>query len=217
MRLSMRASIFIVAIVAAAIYLGFSAQQKASKAAKFDPSKVSATVFHQARDISPFKLTDDQGRPFTNANLKGQWTLMFFGFTNCPHVCPTTMAELNKVYQNLQKDNVQQLPQVLMVSVDPERDSVEKLHSYVASFNKNFMGARADKSQIDTLAKEVSVMYMKVNAQGKDATGNEEYNIEHSGAVLMLNPQGQLVALFGMPHDATVMTKDIAYIESTHV
>ena len=92
---------------------------------KIDLTKLNATVLNNPRQISDFKLTDNTGQTFTQDSLRGHWTMMFFGFTRCPSICPTTMAELSKTYKQFAKDNVKDFPQVVMVSIDPERDTPE--------------------------------------------------------------------------------------------
>lgn len=97
-----------------------------------------ATILPTPRTISPFHLTDMHNHSFTNQSLLGHWTLMFFGFTNCGYICPTTMGALKQVYNTLQT-NKQPLPQIMFISIDPERDTPQKIQQYVTSFDPNFL------------------------------------------------------------------------------
>ncbi|MEM1243957.1 MAG: SCO family protein [Pseudomonadota bacterium] len=160
----------------------------------------NATVFPQPRAIAAFKLTDDLGQPFTNVNLEGHWTWMFFGFTNCPHICPTTMYELKKAY-NLIADEKLAQPQIVFISIDPERDTTSRIHQYVTGFNKNFIGATGSKTALAKLTDDLKILYLKTNQ-------SKNYDIDHSGAIMLFNPQGRLTAIFSMPHDAVAMAQD---------
>ena len=98
-----------------------------------------AVLLDTPRKFSEFELTDHHGELFTSAQLKGKWSLLFFGFTHCPDICPTTMATAAKLYESLSFEDKGKL-QVVMISLDPERDTTEKLFQYVPYFNKEFIG-----------------------------------------------------------------------------
>lgn len=164
----------------------------------------NATIFTQPRVIAPFKLQDDAGKPFTNASLTNHWSLLFFGFTNCAMICPTIMTELNKMYQLLEKDGVKQLPQVVFISVDPERDTVKRVHDYVRSFNANFVGVTGDEKQISALSKQMGAMYLKI--ANKDDPKN--YDIDHSAFIMLVDPKGQMYGILSSPHQAKIMAKN---------
>lgn len=171
-----------------------------------DRQLVSATVFQQPRVLTPFNLTDDNDRPFTLDNFKGHLSLVFFGFTNCPDLCPTTLSVLNQVYKQLASTNPKTLPQVVFISVDPEQDNSQAIAKYLSSFNPNFLGATGSQTALDQLTRELSVLYMKV-AQ-LQANADEHYSIDHSGAILIINPQGQFYGVFTTPHDPNKIAKD---------
>jgi protein SCO1/2 len=132
--------------------------------------------------------------------------MMFFGFTNCGMVCPTTMAALNDMYKNLEQELPQDhLPAVVMVSVDPDRDTVARMNEYVTAFNSHFVGARAEMPQIETLQKELHLVAVKMQADG-DA--KNQYTINHSAEIMLFNPEGKLQAFMSYPHKADQMAKD---------
>lgn len=169
-----------------------------------DHDLASASIYPEPKALQPFQLREASGQVFTEKNLLGQWSLVFFGFTNCPSICPTSMAVLNQVYN---KVNNAAKPQVIFVSVDPERDTLKRIGQYVQGFNPHFIGVKGQKEQIDALARQMSVLYIKL----KPETGNN-YTIDHSGAILLINPQGKLHAVFTAPLDAEKMVKDYSLI-----
>lgn len=172
--------------------------------------KIDGSVLPKPRDIQAFQLQGTNGKPFTQANLQGHWSLLFFGYTNCPMVCPTTMTELTKMYHQLQKDlPAKALPQVVLVSVDPERDSMSRLKEYVGSFDGHFMGARGDLSAVKKLTNQLSVVFKKVVFDESDPG---HYAVTHSAEVMLVNPEGQLVAFMSYPHKALQMVKDYELI-----
>lgn len=164
----------------------------------------NGTIFPNPRIIQPFQLQSAQdGKPFTNEQLKGHWSMMFFGFTHCAMLCPTTLTTLNHFYGNLEAAKVQQLPQIIFVSLDPERDNLNRIGSYVTSFNKNFKGATGTEEKLDAMTNELNILFTKDN-RNKD----ENYQIDHSGTVLLFNPQGQLAGIFSPPINAEELTED---------
>lgn len=167
----------------------------------------ASTIFSPPQEVAQFSLIDTKGRAFNNNSLWGQWTFMFFGFTNCGQICPTTMSHLNQMYQFLLKEKQNPMPQIMLISVDPERDTLKKLGDYVQSFNPHFQGATGDKAEIDKLASSVSVLYVK----SKDKKTGET-TIDHSGTILLLDPNGKLIAIFSPPHDPAQMVKDFQLI-----
>ncbi|HEU5281531.1 MAG TPA: SCO family protein [Gammaproteobacteria bacterium] len=143
-----------------------------------------------------FILTTNQKTTFTKANLKGRWSLVFFGFTQCNMVCPVTMHALKDIYLSLQKTlPAKQLPQVILISVDPDHDNLNTLNQYVTSFNPAFIGARTNPENTKTLEKQFHITAMK--------TGT---TINHSSDVMLINPQAEIQAYFSFPlqTDATI-------------
>jgi protein SCO1/2 len=162
------------------------------------------TLLQQPREIGTFELTGIDQKPFNNASLKGQWTLLFFGFTHCRGVCPTTMAELNKMYRAL---SLKSMPKVVMITLDPEADSLSRLGEYVKAFNPHFYGARGTKEAIHKMTSELGIAYAKIK------TSEFNYDIEHSGSIILFNPQGKLAAFFTTPHQASLLVKDLTLLQ----
>lgn len=132
-----------------------------------------------------FRLTDHNGKPRTMADFRGKAVVIFFGYTQCPDVCPTTLSEMRRVMQILGND-AQRL-QVLFVTVDPARDTPELLAKYVPSFNPSFLGLYGDAAATEKVARDFKIFY-RVSA-GKTA---ESYTVDHTAASLVFDPQGRL-------------------------
>ena len=178
-------------------------------AARNNFSPIQGNILSPARKIVIPALTKDNGEAFSLAGLSGRWHFLFFGYTNCPDVCPVTMGVLAQA-KKIASANNHMFPQVVFVSVDPERDKVEMLSDYVQYFDKDFIGVTGDKDLIKALTLQMSVVYMKMPAEPKPVTGTGDnaYLVDHSSAVLLLDPEGKLVAFFNAPHDPKTILKD---------
>ena len=154
-----------------------------------------ALHYQQARPISAFTLTDELGQPFNNEQLRDKWSLVFFGYTSCPDVCPTTLQNLNFIYQDL--TNIASNSQVLLVSVDPKRDSSEKLEQYIGYFNPNFKALRAEHDVLFPFSRNLGLMYAITSKGDVDIpTGDENYWVDHSASLVLINPAGKIAAIF---------------------
>ena len=153
---------------------------------------------------------------FTNESLKGKWTLFFAGYTFCPDVCPTTLADLDRIYPRLTNDN-DTTTQVVFVSVDPNRDKAEQLADYVHYFNKNFIGVTSTHKQLWPFVTQLGLIYGIVEAG--DTEGS--YLVDHSGSIVLINPEGKLHATFkSVPNkqginsvDMDLMAEDIKKLQ----
>ncbi|HHT0593739.1 TPA: SCO family protein [Legionella anisa] len=201
----------VVLLALAGLFSGIFVGQHVHFKKKIDVSNFHGTYLENPRPVNRFSLTGIDSKSFDNKSLKGKWTVLFFGFTNCGYVCPTTMAELTKMYHLLEDKGVKNLPRVVMVSIDPERDHQEKLGSYVTSFHPDFYGARGDEESIKSMTREMGIAYAKVIEKGNDSTN---YDIQHSGALMLFNPQGELNAFFTTPHHADLLAKDYLLLVS---
>lgn len=207
-----RMAITVIGLLAlVALVAGLFVSQKAQNKG-IDAHQFHGTFLDKPRAVHPFVLTGIDNAPFNNASLQGHWTMVFFGFTNCGSICPTTMAELGKMYHLLQKKGTKKLPQIVMVSVDPERDSLDKLKHYVKAFDPHFYGARGDENSVNAMTKEMGVAYAKIALPTDENPKN--YDIEHTGTVMLFNPKGELSAFFTMPHYASLLAKDYLLLAS---
>lgn len=179
---------------------------------QYDRINIDGTYLTTAIPTTDFALTDNHNASFTKENLKGHWTMMFFGFTNCGMVCPTTLDALNKMYNLMQKNmKSDQLPQVVFVSVDPDRDSVKRINDYVMAFNSHFIGVRAEIAETIALEKQFHIVAAKMEVDGK---GKNQYTINHTAEILVINPQAELQALLSFPHEPEQLVKDYKAILS---
>lgn len=143
------------------------------------------------RALSEFSIDKHTGDAFTNSDLKGKWTLAFVGYTFCPDICPVTLAELNKVYSQL-KEAVSTTPlQVWFLSVDPKRDTVERLNEYVSYFNPEFIATTGPHDQLFPLVRSMGMMYSM-----SESTENPNYLVDHSASIVVVNPDGNVVGRF---------------------
>jgi protein SCO1/2 len=148
--------------------------------------------FEEPRQISDFSLIDHEKNPVDRSVFMGHWSLVFFGFTYCPDICPTTMSVLNAALQD-----ISQPPQVVMVSVDPERDTPDVLSRYVISFNETFQGYGGTRENIKNLATQLNIAFGKVPGP---VLGT--YSVEHSSSIAVINPLGEYAGFIKAPHHA---------------
>ena len=161
------------------------------------------TLFPDPKPLTAFALTDHRNRVFNLASLKGKWSFLFFGFTHCPDACPTTLAVLARARDNIAKNTVgSEDIQFVFISVDPNRDSADKLSQYVTYFHTTFLGVTGDNAQIENLAGQLGAAY-----QVAIAPGIENYPVYHSTAVFLLDPRARYHAVFTPPHDAEAISK----------
>lgn len=154
-----------------------------------------AYMFDVPRELSDFSLIDHHGAVFDKQRLQGVWTLVFFGFTHCPDVCPTTLAFLSRFMEQLDGLPEQADTQVVMVTVDPARDDVEQLARYVPYFNPDFIGVGGEFLDIHRFATELNTPFRKAPDQGED------YQVDHGANVVLINPRGDYQGFFKAPLD----------------
>lgn len=177
-------------------------------AAAPQPALGQATLLPSPKALAPFSLTDHHGTPFTLDALRGRWSLLAFGYTHCPDVCPTALANLAQVRHLLAAEDPDTPYRTVFISVDPGRDTAERLTAYVPYFHESFLGATGAPAALRALAGQVGIRYERVEAPGS-AMG---YLVDHSAAILLTNPRGELHAVFGAPHDPRIMATDIQAI-----
>jgi len=159
---------------------------------------INGTILQPPRTTAPFQLIDHRSQPFGLANFKDRWSFVFFGFTNCPDVCPTTLHTFRSMYESLPQYEIDSAQvQVVFVSVDPERDSVEVLRQYVPYFHPEFVGVTGTSEATERFAKDLGVLYVKVPQQDSD-----EYSVDHSASVFVFDPQGRMKAVLSPPYKA---------------
>jgi len=149
----------------------------------------------------PFRLTDQNGEPFSDTDLRGKSFLVFFGFTHCPDVCPTTLFDISEIMRNLGKDADRTA--AVFITVDPERDTPAALKEYLSSFDPHVRGLSGDLADIAAVAKAYRVYYRKVPLDGGD------YTMDHTAIVYLMDKEGRFVSPFNMRRTADVAAAEL--------
>lgn len=208
-------SVLTLLVVAAGVFLFLLTRYQDRLALGRGGSYTVLTAIPDPEAVPAFAFVDHNGAPFGNAELQGAWTLLFFGFTNCPDICPPTMTQLKAFTERL--DGQGPPPRVVLVSVDPERDTPPVLKRYVTGFHPGFVGIVGPRTALIPLARRLGIYAEKAPSssamdhaeshgdqagqqahQGHDAP-SEDYVINHSGYVLIIDPQGRYVGVFSPP------------------
>ena len=169
---------------------------------------IHGVVINPPRTIGIPELKKDDGQRLSVADFNGHWSLVFFGYTNCPDVCPTTLQVLKKSKQLAEKAAPAVIfPSVYFISVDPERDKAEVLAAYVDYFDKDFIGITGEEAMIKALTLQMSAVYLIMPPDDPDKPDN--YIVDHSAALYLMNPAGKLAAMFNPPFTAQTLLDDI--------
>jgi protein SCO1 len=167
----------------------------------------TGTLLTPSRALPDFNLIDQKGRPFSAADLRGRWSLLFFGYTNCPDFCPTTLTTLAAMEKSLAAAKAAVFPQVVFVSVDAKRDTPAQLAKYVPYFDPDFIGlTAADQPSIEGFAKKLGVGVII------QATADGNYTVDHSGAIFVLDPGGRIAAILSGPFSVGALQGDFQRI-----
>ena len=198
-RLNLTALIVLAAVVAAfGLWLGMRFAN-----APAQPKLASALLYPEPRAIPDFALQQANGKPLTLADWRGHWNFVYFGYTTCPDVCPTTLAELKSVWAELGKRGAQDKLRFDFVSVDPDRDTADALAKYVGFFSPDFVAATGTDAELTKLTRSLGIVYSRT----KKDDGSVE--VDHSGSIVIVDPQGRLVGLFRPPFAAKDLADDM--------
>jgi len=197
--------ISLVAIVAAAagalLARGMFADSGVPQAAM-----TAGTVLDPPRALPTFTLVDQDENPATNDSLRGRWTLLAFGFTNCPDVCPATLTQLAQLKKTLADLPEGERPHVVLITADPERDTPQQLRTYVKFFDPTFAGLTGSPEAVERFTRELGVPVAITKSS------NGAYTVDHSAAIFLINPDAQFRALFSAPHDINKIGADYRLI-----
>ena len=166
----------------------------------------SATLLSGANAVADFDLVDHTGAAIGADVFKGQWDLVFFGFTHCPDVCPITLQVLSAANQQLAADGFEPVPRIVLVSVDPERDQPDVLAPYINYFGAGNLGITGTLEEIRKLTDSLGIYFEKSMRE------NGDYTVDHSSAVMLFDPNGEFRALFSSPHEVDNYINDIPLI-----
>jgi protein SCO1/2 len=167
-----------------------------------------ATVLPQAAPLSRFTLRDQNGVEFNNESLKGQWNLVFFGFTHCPDICPATLQQLAIARKRVLDAGAGIFPNIILISVDPERDTPEVLAEYTGHFGDGVKGVSGSLDELRKLTSSLGIYFQKSGTQND----NDNYSVDHSAVVILINGNAQFHALFSAPHRVDHFVADIPLI-----
>jgi len=186
----------VLAAILAGVWLAAAYRENGSRAILL--SDQTMTLFPDPKPLTAFAFTDHENRVFDLSRLKGKWSFLFFGYTHCPDICPTTLAILARAHENIVKSTVGAKDvQFVFISVDPNRDTAGNLKQYVSFFDTTFLGVTGDDAQLGKLAGQLGAAYEVAITPGLD-----NYPVYHSAAVFLVDPRARYHAVFAPPLDA---------------
>ena len=199
----------LILIAALAAGLGLWAAQRwfgGTRAAAW-PHTQAVRLLPQPRELPAFSLRQSDRTQLVPGELKGHWTLVFLGFTHCPDVCPTTLAELAQAQKQWEALPDATRPRVLFVSVDPDRDTPDRTGEYAHAFHRDTLAATADVPALEAFARGLSLVFMKVPAA--DGAPADQYSVDHSAAMAVLDPQGRMAGVIQPPLQPRAIADDL--------
>lgn len=200
-RLAIRKTALIVVAIIFVLVTAFFWKITQPRALHVADMAVNGLIYFDApREVLPFELLDHRGETFTRDDLVGKWTMVFPGFTFCPDICPTTMSQLSQMWGYLDEKPKADL-QVIMLSVDPNRDTVEKMGQYVPYFHEEFIGLTGNLGVIANLATQLNIAFDIINPDAVDKT----YDVAHSANIVLINPNGNYQGFFKPPFDPAIL------------
>ncbi|MGD8784009.1 MAG: SCO family protein [Thioalkalispiraceae bacterium] len=205
-------SIAIVALLAGVLFWLFLKPTMFSTGERGLPKQIASVYIPKSRPLAGIRLTDHNNELFTEESFKGKWSFLFFGFTHCPDVCPTTLLVMKAVWARLPESAKQAPePQLLFVSVDPDRDTPELMKSYTTFYHPDFLGVTAEHKYLDILTTQVGALYGY-----EDGETAETYTVNHSAQIILIDPQGYFRAVFSPPHNVDEIVKTFTAIRAYH-
>lgn len=208
-------------IIAAVIAMSaglWLAQSTNTKTVTIKPPAIQGAIYSTDKSIRSFSLLDHLGNEFTNQNFIGKWSIIFVGYTHCPDVCPTTLSLMAEMHREMSQQKISP-PNVIFISVDPERDTVDIMKNYIEYFNPDFTGVTGSLTEIQKLSQDLNAVYRKAPGL-KGKITDDDYLMDHSSALILVNPKGNLQAILTAPHtignviDSIIKTR--AYYISTN-
>ncbi len=210
--------IIIVLLLAIVLAGGYFSYNKNNKAAITPEIKALSLLPTPKILDNKLAFTDHNNQPFSIAKLQGKWSILFFGYTSCPDVCPMQMGLLKQFVSSAE---INKKPQAILVSIDPKRDTPERLKAYVQGFNPEFIGISAKKPELERFARELGVYYEYAEtAKGVEqdhsqhqhhdhkqhkAVENKPYELNHTASFILINPKGEYTGLFTAPYNIKKM------------
>jgi protein SCO1/2 len=176
------------------------------------PQTQAVRLFPQPRALPPFSLNQSDGTRLVPGELQGHWTIVFLGFTHCPDVCPTTLAELAQAQKRWESMPDSVRPRVLFVSVDPERDTAINTGEYAHAFHRDTLAATGDLPALEDFARGLSLVFMKVPPEA--GAPADRYNVDHSATLAVLDPKGRMAGILQPPLVPQAIAADLQALTS---
>jgi len=199
-------TLILVAALAAGLGL-WAAQRWTGQRAAAAPQLASVRLFDTPRTLPAFSLRQSDGTPLVPGELKGHWTLVFLGFTHCPDVCPTTLAQLAQAQKQWAGLPEPTRPRLLFVSVDPERDTPDRIGEYAHAFHRDTLAATGDVPALEAFARSLSMVFAKVPAP--EGMPVDAYSVDHTAALALLDPQARMAGVVPPPLDPAAIARDL--------
>ena len=171
-----------------------------------DPVPMHSTVLPAGNELPDFSLVDHSGEAIGKSVFEGQWDVVFFGFTHCPDICPMTLGLLRQATDRLATAGDESVPRIVLVSVDPERDTPEALAKYIGYFGDDNLGITGELAEVSRLTDALGIFFAKA------ALEDGGYTVDHSTVVLAIDPEGRFRALFTSPHTVDGFVHDLPLI-----
>ncbi len=165
------------------------------------PTLVSGKILARPMEIDRFELIDQKNEVFNNKSLEGGWTVLFFGYTNCPDVCPTTIYKLAEIKNELKEDLSSTSFNTVLVTLDPDRDSTDRLKEYIGYFDESMLGVTGTYENIQSFTSSLSVFYQRINKE-------EGYDFNHTASIFVFNKDGSLFATMSPANTIGELTQD---------
>jgi protein SCO1/2 len=169
-------------------------------------------LFDHPRALAPFSLQQSDRTQLVPGELKGHWTVVFLGFTHCPDLCPTTLAQLAQAQKHWDDLPESTRPRVLFVSVDPDRDTPDAVGEYAHGFDRETLAATADNATLESFARSLSLVFMKVPAPAGAPT--DQYEVDHSATLAVLDPQARMAGVIQPPLVPGAIASDLRALTS---
>ena len=209
------------ALIAAGAGIWMGQQSTDNSQIDIKPDAIQGAIYPAAKVINDFSLVNQNSEKITKTSFINKWSLIFVGYTHCQDVCPTTMAVMNQVSEIMQQQSIQP-PRIVFLSIDPERDTAELLKPYVTYFNKNFIGLTGSIEEVTKLSIQLNAVFRK--SPGSPGSSGEiskdNYLMDHSSALMLINPDGNLQSILTAPHTPGSIIESIiksqAYFKAIH-
>ena len=204
--IDIKQTLLLIVLAAGSLALGLWLSQNLSGSKKL-PAELEATYLPQGKPLRPFQLVDHHNKGFDLNRFKDKWSFIFFGYTNCPDVCPATLKIMQQAWQQLDAQALQKA-QLVFVSIDADRDPPAKLKEYVTYFHPDFIGITGKADQLDILTRSIGVLYGFEDPE----PGSKEYTVNHSAQIILIDPAANMRAVFSPPHDADSIARTFKQI-----